>query len=64
MVRDFLAAHNFLSQPNVEILTPEPLPDDLLKTIHAKKYLDEVRRISETGQGEIAVDTPGYPGIL
>jgi acetoin utilization protein AcuC len=64
MVRDFLAAHNFLSQPNVEILTPEPLPDDLLKTIHAKKYLDEVRRISETGQGEIAVDTPGYPGIF
>jgi len=63
MVRDFLAANDFLSQPNVEILTPEPLSDDLLKTIHAQKYLDEVRRISETGEGEIAIDTPGFPGI-
>jgi len=63
MVRDFLAANDFLSQPNVEILTPEPLSDDLLKTIHAQKYLDEVRRISDTGEGEIAIDTPGFPGI-
>lgn len=64
MVRDFLEANNFLSQPNVEILTPEPIPDDLLKIIHAQNYLNEVRRISETGEGEIAVDTPGYLGIF
>lgn len=63
MVRDFLADNDFLSQPNVEILQPEPLTDDLLLTIHAKEYLDAVRRISETGLGEISIDTPGFLGI-
>ncbi len=64
MVRDFLAANDFLSQPNVEIITPEPLSDELLKTIHAQEYLDAVRRISETGEGQIAIDTPGFKGIF
>ena len=64
MVRDFLAANDFLSQPNVEIITPEPLADDLLRTIHAQEYIDEVKRISETGEGEIAIDTPGFMGIF
>ena len=63
MVRDFLAENDFLDQPNVEIITPEYLPDKLLKKIHAQKYLDEVREISETGIGEIDIDTPGYKGI-
>ncbi len=63
MVRDFLAANDFLDQPNVEVLTPKPLPDELLKTIHAQKYLDAVKKMSETGEGEIAIDTPAFPGI-
>lgn len=63
MVRDFLAENDFLNQPNVEILTPEPLSNELLETIHAKEYLRAVRKISETGQGEIAIDTPGFLGI-
>ncbi|MFW9787618.1 MAG: histone deacetylase family protein [Candidatus Thorarchaeota archaeon] len=63
MVRDFLEANDFLSQSNVDILTPEPLPVELLQTIHDQKYLDIVRRISETGVGEISIDTPGFLGI-
>ncbi len=63
MVRDFLSENNFLDQPNVEIIKPEYLRDDLLKTIHAQNYLDEVKRISETGAGEIDIDTPGFKGI-
>jgi len=63
MVRDFLSENNFLDQPNVEIIKPEYLSDELLKTIHAQKYLDEVKKISESGQGEIAIDTPGFKGI-
>ncbi|MHA2359685.1 MAG: histone deacetylase family protein [Candidatus Thorarchaeota archaeon] len=63
MVKDFLAENDFLDQPNVEIITPEYLPDELLKKIHSQKYLDEVREISETGLGEIDIDTPGYKGI-
>ena len=63
MVRDFLAANDFLSQPNVEIIKPEPLSDELLRTVHAQNYLDAVRRMSETGEGEIAIDTPAFQGI-
>jgi len=64
MVHDFLDQNGFLSQPNVEILTPEPLSKELLETIHAKEYLKAVRKISETGRGEIAIDTPGFLGIF
>jgi len=64
MVRDFLAENDFLSQPNVEILTPQPLSDELLRMTHTIEYLDAVRRISETGEGEIAIDTPGFLGIF
>jgi acetoin utilization protein AcuC len=63
MVRDFLSENGFLDQSNVEVLTPEYLSDELLKKIHTQKYLDEVREISETGIGEIDIDTPGYKGI-
>jgi acetoin utilization protein AcuC len=63
MVRDFFAENDFLSQPNVEILTPRPLADNLLKTIHAQRYLDAVREMSKTGEGEIAIDTPAFVGI-
>lgn len=63
MVRDFLSEIGFLDQSNVEVLTPEYLSDELLKKIHSQEYLDEVREISETGIGEIDIDTPGYKGI-
>jgi acetoin utilization protein AcuC len=63
MVRDFLAENDFLSQPNVEIITPKPLTEEMLKKIHAEKYLDAVREMSKTGKGEIAIDTPAFPGI-
>ena len=64
MVRDFLADNDFLGQPNVEILKPEPLSDKMLKKIHAQKYLDAVKKMSETGEGEIAIDTPAFKGIF
>ncbi|MFX1578680.1 MAG: histone deacetylase family protein [Promethearchaeota archaeon] len=64
MVRDFLASNDFLSQPNVEIIKPEPLSNNLLKMIHAQEYLDAVREMSETGEGEIAIDTPAFLGIF
>ncbi|MFX1482309.1 MAG: histone deacetylase family protein [Promethearchaeota archaeon] len=63
MIRDFLSDHEFLDLPNVETITPEYLSDDLLNTIHDRKYLDEVKRISETGVGAIDIDTPGFKGI-
>ncbi|MFW9892322.1 MAG: histone deacetylase family protein [Candidatus Thorarchaeota archaeon] len=63
MVRDFLSENDFLDQPNVKIISPKHLSDELLKAIHAKSYLDEVKRISETGIGEIDIDTPGFKGI-
>ncbi|MHA2027109.1 MAG: histone deacetylase family protein [Candidatus Thorarchaeota archaeon] len=63
MVRDFFSENDFLSQPNVEIITPEYISEELLDTIHSQTYLNEVRMISETGVGEIDIDTPGFKGI-
>ncbi|MGY5865223.1 MAG: hypothetical protein RTV41_11530 [Candidatus Thorarchaeota archaeon] len=63
MIKDFLSENDFLSQPNVEIITPEYISEDLLSTIHARSYIDEVRTISETGVGDIDIDTPGFKGI-
>jgi acetoin utilization protein AcuC len=63
MVRDFFAENEFLNQPNVEIIKPEYISEELLSAIHAQSYLEDVRRISETGVGEIDIDTPGFKGI-
>ncbi|MGY5876075.1 MAG: hypothetical protein RTU30_10040, partial [Candidatus Thorarchaeota archaeon] len=54
-----------LNAPRVKIIPPEPLSVDLLKQAHSDKYLQEVKRISETGIGDIDVDdTPGFKGIF
>jgi acetoin utilization protein AcuC len=63
MVRDFLQETRFLEHPNVKIIRPKPLANTLLSRIHSQDYLDKVKQISETGQGEIDIDTPGFKGI-
>ncbi|MFX1261648.1 MAG: histone deacetylase family protein [Promethearchaeota archaeon] len=63
MVRDFLQETRFLEHPNVKIIRPKPLANALLNRIHSQDYLDKVRKISETGKGEIDIDTPGFKGI-
>ncbi|UCE09584.1 MAG: hypothetical protein JSW61_11510 [Candidatus Thorarchaeota archaeon] len=63
MVRDFLDETQFLEQPNVCVIEPKRMPEDLLSQVHSQTYLDQVKRISETGEGEIDVDTPGFKGI-
>ena len=63
MVRDFLQETRFLENPNVKVIRPKPLANKLLNRIHSEKYLEKVRMISETGQGEIDIDTPGFKGI-
>ncbi|MHA2141143.1 MAG: histone deacetylase family protein [Candidatus Thorarchaeota archaeon] len=64
MIRDFLQDSKFLEYQNVKTIRPEPLPISLLNRIHSQQYLERVRIISQTGQGEIAVDTPGFKGIF
>ncbi|MFX0108660.1 MAG: histone deacetylase family protein [Candidatus Hodarchaeota archaeon] len=63
MIKKFLEDTRFLEQSNVKLLSPEPLPEELLRRTHSDKYLEKVRRISESGEGEIDIDTPGYKGI-
>jgi len=63
MIHDFVEQQGFLNLPNVHVINPELLPEDLLRTIHAQDYIEEVQRISETGIGEIAIDTPGFKDI-
>ncbi|MDF1538111.1 MAG: hypothetical protein P1Q69_04330 [Candidatus Thorarchaeota archaeon] len=63
MVRDFIDSSGFLEKPNVEIIKPNPLSKDLLERIHSLEYIQKVKRISETGEGDIDIDTPGFKGL-
>jgi acetoin utilization protein AcuC len=60
MIRDFVEFQGFLDLPNVSIITPELLPEELLLTVHSEEYIEQVQRISETGVGDIDIDTPGF----
>jgi acetoin utilization protein AcuC len=63
MIRDFVDSQGFLNSPNVSIITPQLLPDELLRTIHSEEYIQKVQSISETGVGDIDIDTPGFKDI-
>lgn len=63
LLRDFVDEVGFLDLPNVEVITPELLSEDLLKTIHSEEYIAKVQQISETGIGDIDIDTPGFRNI-
>lgn len=63
MIHDFVLEQGFLERPNVRVIEPQLLSEDLLATIHSREYLAKVIEISETGQGDIDIDTPGFKGI-
>jgi len=63
MVKEFLEETEFLAQPNVDVITPELLSRSLLDRIHSQEYLSKVQEISDTGKGDIDIDTPGFKGI-
>ncbi|TFG31871.1 acetoin utilization protein AcuC [Candidatus Thorarchaeota archaeon] len=63
LIHDFILEHGFLENSNVSIIEPSPLTEELLQTIHSKEYIARVIEISETGQGDIDIDTPGFRGI-
>ena len=60
---NFVEEKGFLNQPNVQIIEPELLSEALLKKIHSEDYLVKLREISETGVGDIDIDTPGFKNI-
>ena len=60
MLHDFLIEEGFLDCPNVQIIEPQLLSEDLLRRIHSEDYIAKVKMISETGEGEIDIDTPGF----
>lgn len=63
MVRDFIESSGFLQRPNVISIKPRPLDEDLLKRVHSPSYIAKVKMISQSGEGDIDIDTPGFKGI-
>ena len=63
MLHDFVEEKGFLDQSNVQIINPELLTDELLKKAHAADYIARIQEISETGVGDIDIDTPGFKNI-
>ncbi len=60
---DFLLKQGFLDAPQIGLLTPEPISEELLARIHSHEYISFVQEVSETGEGDIDIDTPGFKGI-
>lgn len=52
-----------LASRNVREIQAEALPTYLLSKVHSSAYIEKVRHISDTGEGEIDIDTPGFRGI-
>ncbi len=63
MVRDFVRKSGFFEDFNMVPIKPEPLDQRILRRTHSERYLDFVKQISETGEGDIDIDTPGFKGI-
>jgi acetoin utilization protein AcuC len=63
MLHDFADEYGFLKQDNIRIIRPEVLPEELLQKTHALTYIKRIQEISETGVGDIDVDTPGFKNI-
>ncbi|TFG32349.1 hypothetical protein EU528_03750 [Candidatus Thorarchaeota archaeon] len=63
MLRDFIRENGFLDCPNVQIINPELLSEELLKKTHSAEYIAKIQNISETGVGDIDIDTPGFKNI-
>lgn len=64
MIRNFVEETGFLSRPNVSVIPPRPMSIELLEQTHSLEYIQTVKYISQTGVGDIAIDTPGYSGIF
>jgi acetoin utilization protein AcuC len=62
-VHDYFRKCGFLDLPNVSVIPPLPLKQEELEEIHSSEYLSKVRNISDTGEGDIDIDTPGFKGI-
>ncbi|MGY5873164.1 MAG: hypothetical protein RTV72_13015 [Candidatus Thorarchaeota archaeon] len=63
MLHDFIEENGFLEQSNVQIINPELLSEELLRKTHAEDYIAKIQKISETGVGDIDIDTPGFKNI-
>ncbi|RDE10950.1 MAG: hypothetical protein C4K47_10770 [Candidatus Thorarchaeota archaeon] len=63
MIRDYLDSAGLLASANVVEIEAEPLSMAVLERVHSSEYVESVRRISQTGEGEIDIDTPGFRGI-
>jgi acetoin utilization protein AcuC len=63
MLHDFIEENGFLDQSNVRIIKPELLPEGLLRKTHAADYIAKIQEISNTGIGDIDIDTPGFKNI-
>ena len=63
MLRDFSKENGFFDSSNIQMIEPELLSEELLRKTHAEDYIAKIQEISETGVGDIDIDTPGFKNI-
>ena len=52
-------AFGVLDLPNVEVITPDVVDDELLQLVHSPDYIDAVR--AEAANGRFGLGTPDVP---
>ena len=49
--------------PDIDVIKPDLLDEDILLLAHSKKYVDSVKKLSAIGRGYISLDTPAFRGM-
>ena len=61
---DEITRRRLLLKNNVKVLKPDRASERVLRTFHSRKYIDEIKRRSVTGEGYLDSDTPAFRGMF
>lgn len=61
---DEITRRRMLLRNNVKVLKPDRASERVLRTFHSRKYIDEIKRRSVTGEGYLDSDTPAFRGMF
>lgn len=54
---DQLEEEGLFADPRISVIEPDPATDTQIERVHEPSYLEKLRSMSQTGEGQISVDT-------
>ena len=49
---------------DLKVIEPSKISEDLLEIVHSKRYIEEIKKMSELGSGFLHLDTPAFKGMF